>query len=166
MSEKGKIIGLDEKRNKTQAEKIIERHVKTGQKLTQQEAITILAEMSQIVNTMQQQLNIMAMRMKGYDVQLTTTSAREIALFKLLQNKKQLFTEDEFKEAWQEFIMKPLEEQDKKAKEAEENLRKKITNKAKEDSLNAAQEKTNTESSAAEVQESEVSDATREVSEE
>jgi acyl-homoserine lactone acylase PvdQ len=139
-----KVIDINEARqNKLNAQKIVEKHLATGKKLTQSEALTILAEMCQMMNHMELVVNQIAMRLQTLEFQAASTSASGVALHRLLQEKKQIFTEEDFKEAWIEYVKKPMEEARKQAQEAAQKKQEKIIEEVKEqtkaDSLEAAQ---------------------------
>lgn len=146
MEKTEKVTNLDEARlkaeqRKSTAQKIVEKHMTTGKKLTQQEALTILAEMCNVVNNMETVLSQLMMRFQSMEYQSGTTSAANIALHKLLEKKK-VFTDEEFKGAWEEFVEKPMKEAHEKAQKAQEDIEKKMTEQAKEDSLDAAKRET------------------------
>jgi len=144
-----KVIDISQaQKNKTQAEKILEKKLASGQKLSTQEALTILMEMSAVVADISRAVQQLSFQIQAHEMHISTGSAREVTLFKLLQEKKKLFTEEEFKEAYQEFVVKPMEENRKKAEEAakkaEEDKLEKVKEETKEASLEAARENTST----------------------
>lgn len=168
-----KVIDINKaQKNKTEAEKILEKKLTTGQKLSSQEALTILMEMSGVVADMSQAIQQLSYQTQALEMHITTSSAREVTLFKLLQDKKGLFTEDEFKDAYQEYVVKPMEEKQKLVadakKKAEDDELNKVKEEAKEASLDAAQGKEGTSDTPdpVEVQESTDEKPSGEVSEE
>lgn len=161
-----KVINMNEARQKASerklnSQKIVEKHLKTGKKLTQQEALTILTEMCDVVHNLEAIINQLAMRVQSIEFQSGSTSAANVTLHRMLQEKKKLFTEDDFKEAWAEYIEKPMNEAKEKAEKAQEELANKMKEKAKKESLDAAEgRETKDKPSAATEQEQPVQSAT------
>jgi hypothetical protein len=144
-----KVIDMNQARQQAQerksnTEKIIEKHLATGKKLTQSEALTILTEMSTVVSRLELIINNFAMRLQALEYQASSTAASSVALHRMLQEKKGIFTEEDFKEAWELYIKKPLDdakaEREKAEKEVEAKTTEEITEQVKKDSLEAAQE--------------------------
>lgn len=130
---------------KSTTQRIIEKHLSTGQKLTRSEALTILTEMCDVVNRLELIINSLAMRLQALEYQASSTAASSVALHRMLQEKG-VFTEDDFKKAWELYVKKPLDdakaEKEKAEKEVETKTTEKIKEQTKKDSLEAAQGKT------------------------
>jgi hypothetical protein len=165
MSDNENVVNMqgrkETQQRKLAAQKIVEKHLATGKKLTQAEALTILAEMCEVVNRLELVINQLVMRLQSVEFQASSTAASGVALHRMLQDDKKVFTEEEFKKAWSDYVEKPLAEakaeREKAAKEAQEKQTEKIKEQAKKDSLDAAEGKiSETETSAPDKQGSEV----------
>ena len=81
-----------------------------GKKVSQKTAMQALQETHQIVQGLMNTVGRLTQTQAGLEQTSERIDANQHVLTKLLMKKKELFTEKEYDEAWEEFIIKPQEE--------------------------------------------------------